>query len=555
MPRISFRRENLCGSRRSTSLVCEILPAGYELERREIAPDFGLGSAASMAPDQPLLLGIDIATAGCTSLVIDQDGRERARASVEYGYRSPRPGWAEQDANQWWEGVCTTVRACVDQLGGPRAIAAAAIDSHLEAVVPIDRHGEARAPGLLWLDQRTVPQAERLHELLDESDVLARTGVNFNHVNPVTKLMWLREHLPEAYDAAQVFLPPKDYARYKLTGTIGTDYSVASKTMLFDIRRRRWAEDICLATGVDCSRLPPVSGAWEVGGRVCAAAAAATGLLPETPIAVGGGDDHVMSLAGPFDRAGDVSIGTGTGSTWKVRLDEPSPDPLGRFECHCDVIPESWIYWGSINATGFSAEWVIEQIVRLGSSLEVPSDLAYARMEDAASGIEPGAESLLFYPHFWGARAPRLNPQARAVLFGLSDRHRAGHVWRAILEGVAYQHRGMVQSLQELGVQPTRFTMVGGETRSALWNQIKADVLGLELAIPEQTEASALGSAILAGVAVGVYRDVPDGITRTYRERERVVPQASSSERYSALYDKYMGVYEVMERAYTIAAS
>jgi len=219
------------------------------------------------------------------------------------------------------------------------------------------------------------------------------------------------------------------------------------------------------------------------------------------------------------------------------------------------VIPQSWIYWASINATGFSAEWLVEQIVRLGASLEVPSDLVYARMEAAASGIEPGAESLLFYPHFWGARAPRLNPQARGVLFGLSDRHRAGHVWRAILEGVAYQHRGMVQSLQELGVQPTRFTMVGGETRSTLWNQIKADVLGLELAIPEQTEASALGSAILAGVAAGVFRDVADGIRSTYRERERIVPQALTTARYGALYDTYMRVYEVMERAYTIAAS
>lgn len=495
-----------------------------------------------------MLLGIDIGTTGCTALLITLDGELVARAEASYPYFSPKPNWAEQRASDWWNAVIKTARECSESLEPARQeIVGIGIDSHLEAFVPVDEESNVLANGLLWIDQRTVPQAEQLRKLLPEKWVIETTGVPINHVNPAAKILWLKQHIPEAYDKARVLLSPKDYVVHKITAEIWTDYSIASKTMLFSLKESNWSEEICQVVGIDIDKLPPVQGAWHIAGYTSSEFENLTGIKAGTPVATGGGDDHCQALGGGAVEAGAVNIGTGTGSCWKVLLNHPQPDVQGRVECHQNILPGTWIYWTGINATGYSVSWFVENF-----GLRCETDDGFARFEELAGEVEPGANNLFFYPHLWGARAPRFNPHATGVFFGITHTHRTGHFCRAILEGVAFQYIAILDILAELGVRPKLFTKVGGETKNKLWNQIKADVIGQEILIPVIHDGSALGAAMLGGLAVGAYTDAHDAMDKVIRWQERIKPREEYTTRYGQLYEQYKAVYDIIERAYSI---
>lgn len=501
-----------------------------------------------MFAKEQLLLGIDIGTTNCTALVITLTGELMVRAETTYPYFSPQPNWAEQRASDWWQAVIETARQCVQSLDLARQeITGIGIDSHLEAFVPVDEAGNALANGLLWLDQRTIPQAEQLKELLSEPWVIETTGVPINYVNPAAKILWLKQHLPEAYDKAQVLLSPKDYVIYKITGQAWTDYSIASKTMLYSLAEQNWSKEICQAIGLDLNKLPPVQGAWHIAGATSSEFENLTGIKAGTPVAIGGGDDHCQGLGGGAVEPGTINIGTGTGSTWKVLLSEPRPDLEGRVECHQNILPDTWIYWTGINATGYSVSWFIKNFGFQGSSADT-----FAKFETLAKTVEPGANGLFFYPHLWGARAPRFNPNARGVFFGITHTHQTAHFCRAILEGVAFQYSALLDTLAELGTSVGSLTMVGGETKNKLWNQIKADVIGRPILIPEIHDGSALGSAILGGLAVGVFTDAQDAVNRVIRWQERVEPRAGETHKYAQFYEQYRAIYDMVEPAYLV---
>lgn len=501
-----------------------------------------------MPAKEQILLGIDLGTSGCTALGITLDGRLAVRADGSYPLLSPKPGWAEQRAADWWEAIVTAVRDCVDQLDPTRQqIAGIGIDSHLEAFVPVDDTGEALANGLLWIDQRTVPQADQIKKLLPERWVIETTGVPINHVNPAAKILWLKQNMPQSYDDAVVMLSPKDYAVFRMTGQAWTDYSIASKTMLFGLAEEDWCAEICNEIGVDMSKLPPVQGAWQIAGCTSSEFETLTGLKAGSPVATGGGDDHCQALGGGAVEPGSVNIGSGTGSAWKALISEPRPDLHGRVECHQHILPHTWIYWTGINATGYSVKWFIDNF-----GLRSADRDGFAAFETLAGEVEPGSEGLFFYPHLWGARAPRFNPEAAGVFFGITRAHGTAHFCRAILEGVAYQYLAILEILADLGVEPSRLTLVGGETHNALWNQIKADVVGQEILVPEIQDGSPLGAAMLAGLAVEAYTDADDAVGRVIRWKHCVKPREEHTRRYCELYDKYSAVYDMIEPAYQV---
>jgi xylulokinase len=370
--------------------------------------------------------------------------------------------------------------------------------------------------------------------------------VPINHVNPAAKILWLKQNKPEAYDRAVVLLSPKDYAVYRMTGGAWTDYSIASKTMLFGLTEKDWCSDICREIGIDMDKLPLVQGAWQTAGHTTPEFEALTGLKAGTPVATGGGDDHCQALGGGAVEPGAVNIGSGTGSAWKALLDHPKPDLQGRVECHHHILPDTWIYWTGINATGDSVKWFIENFGLNGGGGD------FARFEELAAGAEPGADGLLFYPHLWGARAPRFNPDATGVFFGITRTHRTEHFCRAILEGVAYQYVAILDVLGDLGVRPDVLTLVGGETHNQSWNQIKADVVGHPILIPVIQDGSPLGAAMLAGLAVDAYSCGSDAVARVIRWKHRVEPNASDTNRYSGLYEDYKTIYDILEPAYSV---
>ncbi|MGB9717271.1 MAG: xylulokinase [Thermoproteota archaeon] len=392
-----------------------------------------------------------------------------------------------------------------------------------------------------------------MRSLLDEETVLRTTGVGINQVFSASKILWLKENLPNVFSRTRVFLCAKDFIIYRLTGEKVTDYSIASRTMLFDIRRKTWSPEICSALSIPVDKLPQPRESSIIVGEVSHQASAETSLPRGLPVVNGGGDRPCECLGAGVVKEGSVNIGTGTGSTFEAPLSKPNPDLKGRVNCCCHVIPGTWEYEASISTTGGALRWFkdvfgereVEEAEKTGRD---PYDL----ITQTASETSPGADGLFFYPYLAGAFPPRVDGRARAVFFGISLFHSKGHFARAILEGVAFHYLVMLKLLKELGVEIAEASIVGGEAKSDFWNQVKADVTGIRIRIPEVEDAAAMGSALLAGIGTGQYTSVQKAVESTVRTRRVYVPNAENHSAYLKLYEKYEAIYALISKGYDV---
>lgn len=500
----------------------------------------------------PYILGIDLGTSACKTVVFTLDGRRVSSASREYPVIQPQPRWAEQNPLDWWRAVVETIR---ESLGKARVegnqIVGLAVDSQREVVVPVGENGEVLYNGIIWLDRRTEAQTEKMRSLLDEEMVLRTTGVGLNQVFSASKILWLKENLPNIFSRTRVFLCAKDFIIYRLTGEKVTDYSMASRTMLFDIRRKTWSAEICSALGIPVDKLPQPRESSIIVGEVSPQASAETSLPRGLPVVNGGGDRPCECLGAGVVKEGLVNIGTGTGSTFEAPLSKPNPDLKGRVNCCCHVIPGAWEYEASISTTGGALRWFKDVFgEREVEEAERTSRDPYDLITQTASETSPGADGLFFYPYLAGAFPPRVDGRARAVFFGISLFHSKSHFVRAILEGVAFHYLVMLKLLKELGVEIAELSMVGGESKSDFWNQVKADVTGRRIRIPEVEDAAAMGSALLAGIGTGQYTSVQKAVETTVRTRRVYVPNAESHMAYLKLYEKYEAIYALISKGY-----
>jgi len=498
----------------------------------------------------PFLLSIDCGTGACKTAVFDLKGREVFDASAEYPVYHPEVNWAEQDPDEWWAAAVETVSKATQRVS-PNDVAAVAVDSQREAVVPIDNEGRTLANSMIWMDERAVPQQKEIENLISRQRVLQITGVPVDYFFSAAKILWIKENQPSVYNETACFLSPKDFIVFKLTGQRVTDYTMASRTMLFDIRDLRWSEEICDAIGVPIELLPDAKGSWETVGEVESQASRLTGLGKGTPVIGGGGDRPCEALGAGAIREGLVNIGTGTGSVFEVPISKPRPDTGGRVDCCSHVVPSLWEYEVIVNVTGGSLRWFRDNLgveeIRRG---EETGRSAYALLDDLAAGVPAGADGLFHYPYLSGAKAPRFNPAARGVFFGLTPGHTKAHFVRSILEGVAFQYAEILEILRQLGADVEEFSMTGGETRSRLWSQIKANVVGKPIRMSSVPDAAPLGAAILAAVGTKQYPDFDDAARNMVNTTETLQPEEEMHERYRDVLSKYWAVYEALDKAF-----
>jgi len=499
-------------------------------------------------------LGIDSGTNACKVVLFDLNGRPISASSREHPIHYPKPTWAEQNPEWWWLAAAEAVRDTLKKCSiDPGDVCGVGVDSQREAVVLIDEDGRSISNSIIWLDRRTIPQAEEIRGILSQEVVLSKTGVPIDYVYSAARLRWLMKEAPNLLMKTKRILFPKDYIVYRLTGEAATDYSMASRTMLFNIHKLGWDDEICEILGIPVEPLPPVRGAWEVVGEVSVDAAKATGLKPGTPIVSGGGDRPCEALGANVVDPGRINIGTGTATAMTTPLERPRIDKEGKVDCCCHVVPDRWEYELAILTTGASFRWFRDNFAH--EEVELSRKFggnAYDYLVELASKIPPGSDSLFYYPYPMGAKAPKFNELARAVLFGLALSHSKAHFVRAIMEGVGFQYAETLELLARLKLKPVEASMVGGEAKSELWNQMKADIIGLKIWVPEVADAAALGSAILAGVGAGVYKTVKDGAERTVRFKKAYNPNFEANRVYQEILDKYKRIYEHLEEGYTL---
>lgn len=499
------------------------------------------------------LLGIDIGTTACKTVLFDFKGRPIAEASTEYSVLYPKSDWAEQDADAWWNATRANVRRILRKLGNSEKIVGIGVDSQREAVVPIDPRGNALGNSLIWLDRRTLSQTRQIADRLSRDEVIEITGIPVDHFYSAPKILWLREERPRLYAKTACLLPPKDYVTFKLTGQRATDPSMASRTMLFDIAKKEWSDKICNALKIEISLLPPVIGSSEVVGEVTSRSASTTGLHPGTPVVSGGGDRPCESIGAGVTKPGQFNIGTGTATCMTTPLMTPKVDAKGHIDCCCHVIPNMWEYEIVIITTGASFRWFrdtfgSEEVQRSKKTGVDP----YVYLNKLATHVKAGSDGLLFYPYPMGSKVPKFNDDARGVYFGITLTHRKGHFVRALYEGIAFQYVEALGLAEELGIKVREASIVGGEARSDLWNQIKADVIRRSIKRPKVEDAAALGSAILSSVGTGVYRTVGKAVNEMVNFDRRYRPRRNPVAAYRTAFERYRAVYSAIERGYMV---
>ena len=498
-----------------------------------------------MAKGRDLLntLGIDVGTGGTRAVVIDPDGTVVASASAEHiPFASTRPGWAEQDPDDWWRATVTVVREVLSQTS-PDEIKAVGLSGQMHGLVLLDQSDKVLRPAIIWCDQRTDSQCKSLTEKLGANRLIELTCNPALTGFTLPKMLWVREWEPESWRKVRTVLLPKDYARLKLSADRATDVADASGTLLFDVKARKWSSEMLSATEIDERLLPPVYESTEVTGLISKAGAEATGLLAGTPIIAGGGDQAAGAVAMGIVRPGTASSTIGTSGVVFAATDKPMLDPKGRVHTFCHAIPGRWHVMGVTQGAGLSLRWFRDQFGAIGG---VDLD-SYDRLTKEASSVSPGCDGLIWTPYLMGERTPHLDPFARAALVGLTASHTRAHAVRAILEGVAFSLRNAFDILNEMQLQVDEIRIGGGGARSILWRQIQADVYGHPVDTVAAEEGPAFGAALLAGVAVGMWSSVDAACDAVVRIAEHVDPNPDSVRILARQYERFKQIYPALK--------
>jgi xylulokinase len=467
------------------------------------------------------LVGLDVGTTGVKALLLSPEGHVLARAEESYDLSTPRPGWAEQDPEDWWRAA----ERALTRLGGrPTAIG---LSGQMHGLVVLDDRDRVLRPAILWNDQRTEAESAEIEERVGLARLIELTGNRALTGFTAPKLLWLRRHEPATYARIAHVLLPKDYVRLRLTGEHAIDVADASGTLLFDVARRRWSKEMLEALELDPEWLPRALESPEISGTTAA----------DIPVAAGAGDQAAAALGVGVDRPGPVSLVLGTSGVVFAALPAFAADPQARVHAFCHAVPGGWHAMGVMLSAGGSLRWLRDT---LGSGRGYDDLLA------AAVKWPPATEGLTFLPYLTGERTPHADPHARASFTGLTLRHDLGAFVRAVLEGVAYGLRDSLELLRELGVDPHAGHVSGGGARSEHWRRILASVLGLPIRRTATDEGSAYGAALLGGVAAGVFRDVHEAVATCVRLLDAVEPDAEWSAAYERGYRRFQLLYPAL---------
>lgn len=489
-----------------------------------------------IVPDE-YLLGIDIGTSGCKAALFTLDGEVVFQGTQPYPTHYPKPGYAEQQPDDWWRAVCGNVREMLQATGiDPRRIKGVGVDGQSGAAIPMDERGRPLRSAIIWLDRRSARECEQLVREIGPEKLFEVSGNPMSPSYVTGKLRWIREHEPELYRQTKRLLQCNSYIVYKLSGEYSQDVSQGNGLHAFRIETASWDCSLAERMGIPAEWLPPIFACSDIVGTVTAQAAAETGLATGTPVVAGGLDAACAALGAGAVRPGEVQEQGGQAGGMSIVTDRPVKHAKLILSCH--VARGRWILQGG-TVGGGSLNWLKREFAG-----EARDDFFRLANEEAAR-IRPGCEGLIFLPYMAGERSPIWDPDAKGVFLGLSFEKTRGHLIRAVMEGCALALQHNLQTAGESGVPVRTLHSVGGAANSVLWTQIKADITGKAFKIPYSDAAAALGAAMLAGVGTGAYRDEEEAVRRTVRIRREQPPDPE----HRAVYDRVYGIYlETYER-------
>ncbi len=495
------------------------------------------------------LLAHDLGTTGDKAVLFSEDGTLVRALTAEYKTHYLKQGFVEQNPEDWWRAVCETSAELLRTVD-KKDVAAVSFSGQMMGCLCVDKEGAALRPSIIWADTRSVAQAEALGETYGKDAFYRTSGHRISSSHTVTKLMWIRDNEPEIYRQTYKTLCAKDYIVLKLTGRFVTDYSDASGTLAYNISERKWADDIIDAAGLARDMFPEILPAVTVVGEVGEGASRESGLPLGLPVVLGGGD-------GPCGLVGTGCVKDGTGYTYlgtsawsKFCRTQPVCDPLHRVVTWNHVMPGFVAPTGTMQAAGASITWMKENLCAQEREIAAKTgESIYKYINENAAQSKRGAGGLLFLPHLQGERAPFWNVDAKGAFAGLTMRHTANDMKRAVFEGIAMNMGTIFHILQEnkIGIQDSMM-LIGGGANSPILRQMMADIYEMEMLIPDKLdEATSMGAAIVAGKGVGLY-DSLDVIDRFLEIKEVLRPIKENTEFFRELMKVFEECYFALEQ-------
>lgn len=496
------------------------------------------------------ILGLDIGTTSTRALLINENCKLVASSISGYKLVTPRPGWAEQAPGDWWSASVKTIKDVISKSNVPPGdIACVGLSGQMHGSVFLDNNGEVIRPAILWCDQRTYMQCENIYKIFGYDNFIK---LSYNKALPgftAPKILWLKENEAENYKKVYKIILPKDYIRYRLSGTYATEVSDASGTILMDIPSRNWSDAILDGLQINRELLPDVYESEILSSKVSKEASNLTGLIEGTPIAGGGSDNAAGAVGTGIVRKNRIMDSIGTSGVIFAHSDRPLYDPEGRVHSFCHAVTGKWHLTGVTLSAAGSVKWYFE---KFGPTIEIinnyPDVKGYGLIDSQAKKAPVGSEGLIFLPYLSGERTPYADPHARGVFFGISYRHNPDYFIRSILEGVAFSQLDCLSLMKELNIKSDNIILSGGGAKSDIWRQILADVLNSKVVTLNIEEGPAFGAAIIAGKGCGLFSKIEDVADRILGEvNQENYAIAENVEKYKKLYPIYRSLYKSLK--------
>lgn len=478
-----------------------------------------------------VLLGIDIGTTGTKALLLDTESGVVAEAERPTQLHSLHPGWAEEDTAEWWRNVCAVTRELLESTG--IEVAGVGVTGMVPCTIPLDEHGEPLRWSIQQNDARSGEEVDDLNRRLAGTRVLERTGSAITQQSTAPRFLWLAEHEPEAWAATRTVVGSYDYITMRLCGSRTVEANWALETGLLDFAAMDWADDVLAACGGRRELLPPIRRCNELVGSVIAAAAEQTGIKEGTPVVAGTADHIGSTFASGVLEEGDLLVKLGGAGDIMLAVDEPFVDDRLYLDFH--LLPGRFVLSGCMATSGSLIKWFQRELAA-GASL--------AQLDEEAAGTPPGAGGIICLPYFLGEKTPVNDAEATGAFVGLQLTQSRGHLFRAVLEGIAFGFRHHLEVFAEHGHRPKRARLTDGGSRSGVWSQITADVLGIPLEKVTMRSGSAFAAAFCAGIGVGAFADWRD-IDRFVAVDEVVEPRLHDV--YDRSYRAYRELYPALK--------
>lgn len=491
------------------------------------------------------ILAHDLGTSGNKATLYDFEGRLKASALSEYRTYYGAANEVEQDPQDWWRAVCVSTKELIEKAGISAAdIACVCFSGQMMGCLPVDSGGTPLRRSIIWADMRAVEQSRYMEKALGMETVYKITGHRISPSYSAAKLLWVRDNEPDVYARTCKVLHAKDYILHKLTGRFVTDYSDASGMNLFDIDKKAWDDGILHELGISPSLLPEAHPSTDIAGAVTPGAAAETGLLEGTPVVIGGGDGCCAATGAGVVEEGRTYNVIGSSSWIALATKRPIYDAEMRTFNWVHLDPALYSPCGTMQAAGYSLNWLKNTLCTLEERMAVENNASvYDLINEAVASSPPGANGLIFLPYLLGERSPRWNPDAQGAFLGLRMTTAKGDICRAVLEGVGYNLKAILDIFDNAS-PVDKVVVIGGGACNRTWLQILSDIWKKPLLVPKYLEeATSMGAAVCGGVGIGALPGF-SWVEHFNPIVEEIHPRAGNAMIYDKLYALFNESYE-----------